>query len=868
MDNENLLIILDLFSKLKLNVRDLDENFKMILGTCCNVIEEDNGYLFVLENGTLTNKASKPVAYKNESLCLSKELEAEDGVFRWVMSKKESYVGDPFDNGSTKGIMSVLVVPVIHNYKINGILYFYSYIKDFDRSHQILVEIVAAYASVVIEEHYKTKSLQKLPNILEGINKSPLDLASTLTHIKEIACEVTGADEGCLWEFKDDEDHPEPTVPCSRYTGCDQHCELRTKEEISIINASSSNSEIIELDFNSPEIHQRVSKELISIHQADHIVSELVLPLRYLDKTQGFLHLHNYKKSFTNEQVNSLKIISDPASNAIGKSRLYEEMSSAVHGFYRISRNIRTENITILLRIVLVESLKLVNSKRGSVMIIDNRKNKLVTIASEGLSEVEKNASLKLGDDIIGWVAQKGEIALVPDVDKDHRLNRKYHNTIVKSLLSIPLMDQNEIIGVLSVDGLDIEGFNTRHKKLLEILAHHASLAIQLNEERTLNIKEIRANQNIEEASFSADYDVVAKSIVDNAKDLLDSSDGDLYTYNKLQNSLFLSYPKQRTSKEKEVDSNVADVAEFKNFYFTEKELIVPLRHGQVLLGVLHIYNPKFSLYNMKHKKLLCRLSKTVMQAIESINMAERVRGKERLAALGDLRFELGHQIKTPLFTIQNAANVLKDLIESGHGSNSRQWLDSSEISQRQVRTILETVKNIDDKLDDLRKLFVLQKLNISTANVQNIIDETIDQIDVRFSVENAPTVVKYYSKEVPEIRTDINQLKDAFTNIIINAIEATTDGGKLIITTLFLPAEELPILVSFKDCGIGIQEEDQDKIFDKFFTTKSGGTGLGLSICISIIHNRLGGEISYSSETGKGTTFTIRLPIDNKSDI
>jgi two-component system NtrC family sensor kinase len=113
-------------------------------------------------------------------------------------------------------------------------------------------------------------------------------------------------------------------------------------------------------------------------------------------------------------------------------------------------------------------------------------------------------------------------------------------------------------------------------------------------------------------------------------------------------------------------------------------------------------------------------------------------------------------------------------------------------------------------------------------------------------------------------IKGDPLQLQQVFLNIILNAVQAMSKGGRLKISTKEEPGF---IRIMFSDTGVGIPEENLDKIFDPFFTTKGvgEGTGLGLSICFGIIE-RHGGRIEVKSEVGEGSVFTVWLPTGDRS--
>jgi two-component system NtrC family sensor kinase len=117
----------------------------------------------------------------------------------------------------------------------------------------------------------------------------------------------------------------------------------------------------------------------------------------------------------------------------------------------------------------------------------------------------------------------------------------------------------------------------------------------------------------------------------------------------------------------------------------------------------------------------------------------------------------------------------------------------------------------------------------------------------------------------IPEVMVDADQIQQVFINFILNASEAMPNGGQLVIESRLTAAKEF-IEIKFTDSGCGISDKDKRRIFDPFFTTKQQGTGLGLSISHGIVE-RHGGKIILDSELGKGTTFTIFLPVNTAND-
>jgi signal transduction histidine kinase len=123
--------------------------------------------------------------------------------------------------------------------------------------------------------------------------------------------------------------------------------------------------------------------------------------------------------------------------------------------------------------------------------------------------------------------------------------------------------------------------------------------------------------------------------------------------------------------------------------------------------------------------------------------------------------------------------------------------------------------------------------------------------------------IVKEYSQDLPLISIDREQIKQVFLNILLNAIEATSENGKIIVDTrsFVKPGGEPYLQIRFTDTGCGIPRENLEEIFNPFFTTKNTGSGLGLSISHQIVQDHKG-YIGIESELDKGTSFFINLPL------
>ncbi|MEM2123231.1 MAG: ATP-binding protein [Candidatus Bathyarchaeia archaeon] len=214
----------------------------------------------------------------------------------------------------------------------------------------------------------------------------------------------------------------------------------------------------------------------------------------------------------------------------------------------------------------------------------------------------------------------------------------------------------------------------------------------------------------------------------------------------------------------------------------------------------------------------------------------------ERMAAVGSLAAQVGHDLRNPLTSIGNAAYYLK-----------MKMRDGDEKIKRMIEIILEEVGYADGILRDLLDFSKPLKPQPIPANIVDVLETALASMVRPKKIE----VEKIY-RPVPEIPLDPDMLKRAFSNIIQNAYEAMPRGG---ILTVEVEAVQDMVKVSFQDTGYGIPEENIKKIFQPLFTTKAKGLGLGLSTAKRIIdaHN---GEIMIESKPGEGSKFTIKIPL------
>jgi two-component system NtrC family sensor kinase len=233
-----------------------------------------------------------------------------------------------------------------------------------------------------------------------------------------------------------------------------------------------------------------------------------------------------------------------------------------------------------------------------------------------------------------------------------------------------------------------------------------------------------------------------------------------------------------------------------------------------------------------------------------------KIMESERLAVIGQLAAGVAHELNNPLQGIVAYSHLLREKQGKLGGNGSDAWVEKIVTQADRCTSIVRGL------LDFARPRTPVTKPTEVKALVEGCVALVEDQA-LFHNIE----VVRQFGADVPEVVVDPSLMQQVFMNLIINAAEAMPDGGQLRVTTRVDPAEKM-VEVEFSDTGHGIAQADMERIFDPFFTTKAvgHGTGLGLAISFGIVKEHRG-TISVESEPGKGTTFSVRLPLRDRAE-
>ena len=244
--------------------------------------------------------------------------------------------------------------------------------------------------------------------------------------------------------------------------------------------------------------------------------------------------------------------------------------------------------------------------------------------------------------------------------------------------------------------------------------------------------------------------------------------------------------------------------------------------------------------------------------------MEEQMKRFDKMAAIGLLAAGMAHEIRNPLASLSGSIQMLKSELPLDHHQ------------QKLMEIILRESERLNALITDFLLFAQPPQTNKRSWEIRKVIEETIDLFIHSPSFHEGIRIHRPSTRENIQVMIDPDQMKQVFWNLLTNAAQAMSNGGEIRVhlgkqngiswkTGLSFPMQKKGkewVKISITDSGNGISGQEKEKIFEPFFTTKENGTGLGLSIVHKIIENH-NGVIQVDSELGKGSTFTIFLPID-----
>jgi PAS domain S-box-containing protein len=222
----------------------------------------------------------------------------------------------------------------------------------------------------------------------------------------------------------------------------------------------------------------------------------------------------------------------------------------------------------------------------------------------------------------------------------------------------------------------------------------------------------------------------------------------------------------------------------------------------------------------------------------------EKIIRQEKLSVLGQMAGSIGHELRNPLAVISSAVYYLK-MTQPDAGDKVKEYLN----------LIQKNVQISDKIIGDLLNFTRIKSVEREPVLVSRLLQETL----VRFPAPESIQVTLDLPADLPKVYADPQHIVQILGNLILNGCQSMSEGGELVISSH--AQDSVMLCITVQDAGSGISPENLKKLFEPLFTTKSNGIGLGLAVCRNLAEAN-GGRIEVESEMGKGSTFTIWLPI------
>jgi len=549
--------------------------------------------------------------------------------------------------------------------------------------------------------------------------------------------------------------------------------------------------------------------------------------------------------------------------------------------------------LSTVLQLIASSAKELIPAAEQAVIhLLDQEQQILTAHAVIGFDDdANNNLKIRPNEGVAGLVIVSGETINIADVGTDPRFLVSGPLPTFRSLMVAPVQSGEQKLGTISVQSGLVSAFTEAESQLLSALGTQAAIAIEnahLLESTQQALKETNALYRINQGLVvSLDPQKLLHDVVE----LLQKNFGyyhvQIYVVEPDTGDFILragSGEIGRELKEKKHrlhagDGIVGYTAETSAPFFTndvdevyffvrnpllpntKSELAVPVKIDGRTLGVLDIQQVPPAILTQRDIQLVNAVADQLAIALQkanlyadlqtSLQMEQAIRSQmvqsERLAVMGRLLASVSHELNNPLQAIQNALFLLRE--EKGISDQGRQDLD----------IVLSESERMSALINRLRATYRSAQIeDFQPTQINNIIEDVYALIATHLR-HNEISFEFYPDPELPEISGLTDQIRQVMLNLLMNAVEAMTTGGRLTVSTQCLK-QTGEILLKVSDTGKGIDPAILPTIFDAFVTDKDRGTGLGLTITYDIITKHRG-RIQAENNPQSGATFSVWLP-------
>ncbi len=643
------------------------------------------------------------------------------------------------------------------------------------------------------------------------------------------------------------------------------------------------------------------------------------MPLKTGERTIGVMNVaYLQAHEFEDVELRMLRILANQAAIAIENVRLYEASESERQRVYLLHDIAQVVSQTLDPVELLQRAVTLINDnlegESTEAFMLDPYGDRMQLLASVrrdriSITDLDSRLEMRVGKGLIGWVAEHGEPILRSDVRGDElwlRIPGVGEN--VRSALCVPVYANENLRAVIAIFHKKVGAFRNEHLDLLESIAHQVGLALanaeqyqqinrRLSEVTTLRhvAQVVNRRLNMQSLLFEVvrqvgeelGYPVVEIYLVEDDELVLRAARGseDAIPF-RLPISQGVTGRAARMAEAIFVPDVSLDPEYVSGCTDSQCEIVVPLQTDDVVIGVLNVESPLRNDLSEDDMRLLMLLADNISIAIENAALYERLsrHAEELEATIADRTEELAealkksqeadrlktqfvsdvsHELRTPL------SNILLYLELLGMGKPDRYESYLATLNRETERLVVL----IDDLLTVSRLDADTLELKPTLVDLNTIARGLVEDRKRLFADKNLQVGFEF-STDLPDVVADDRLLSQVISNLMTNAMNYTSPGGCVTISTAIQKENgKRWVTLTVRDTGLGITEEEQARVFQRFFRGKASrkvgtpGTGLGLAICDEIIQ-RHEGWISLKSEEGAGSAFTIWLPVEPDSTV
>lgn len=891
--------------------RELSSNLELkpVLNTILKLGNErvpaDGASILLYNSRTQTLVTTAAVGLHTESRqALIIPLQATRGITRWVMEqKKPARVDNVHANPLWRDIyistapdtISELDVPLLDGDEVVGVLNFESTKEGaFDQEDEDFLLTLAGQAVLAVKNaqaYEREKRLAAEAQVLNEISKeltSQLEAAKVFDLILKKALELTQSNLGNLMLY--DSKQSDFWMAAERGVAEDKK-DARQGLDQGVVGYAARHRQLVNADLTQPAWSE------MYLEFFPGALSELAMPMLSGDELWGVLNIESpAPNNFSESDERLLKGLASLAVVALQNAQAYEREKQAYEREKRLLAEARVLNgiskeiilqldLAHVFDLILEKALELTRSTLGTLHLYDPMQNDFWMVAERGVSEDKKGARQRLGQGVVGYAARSKQLLNVADIFQPP-WKEIYMEFIprVRSEIAVPMLAGNDLRGVLNVESPVPNNFNESDERLLQGLADMAVVALQnaqAYEQARRDVQRFellyQAGQELGKISeieqLELVYDIilhivekyrngsaVIRRYEEESQELVaiavsnhqyssprvklhDGLNGQVARERRTivlnnTNDLPLDMAPAKLSNQ-EVCSLVITPIIFKGRYYGNLEL----NHKEV--GRFRDADVHFL------EGLTLQLASTIYRletAQERQEFEQRAISAEAMSSIGQTAFELTHRWGNDLGLVRSYVNDIR-----------------TELATLRVASPL-----IAEKLENIIRaagavLNLSKELKQALAGTGDAITSEPVVIDVRVLLEEAqdtaslpPTIqiCLEIDEDVSAVRVIHSLVADILRNLITNAIDAMAYGGKI---TLKAHNAGRFVALEVIDTGVGIPEENTSKIFDLFYSTK-GSSGFGLwSARTNALRNQ--GELTVTSQEGRGTTFTLLLP-------